>query len=31
MLIGGLISGSGVWVKLWLVWFAISGSSMNVC
>jgi hypothetical protein len=31
MLIGGLITGSGVWMKFWLGRFMISGSSINVC
>jgi hypothetical protein len=29
MLAGGLISGSGVWRKLWLGWLMISRSSVN--
>jgi hypothetical protein len=31
MLVGGLISGNGVWRKFWLGQFMISGSRVNAC
>jgi hypothetical protein len=31
MLIGGMVSGNGVWRKFWLGRFMISGSSVKAC
>jgi hypothetical protein len=31
MLIGGIISGNGLWRKFWLGRFITSGSSVYVC
>jgi hypothetical protein len=31
ILVGGMISGNGVWRKCWLGWLMISGSSVKTC